>query len=268
MIAVGGAVAAAPVPADQQPLLPPLRILLAEDGVANQRLARALLERWGHTVEIADNGRIAVERAQAERFDLILMDVQMPELDGLDATRQIRQREATQGGHIPIVAMTARAMKGDQERCLAAGMDGYVAKPVRKNELYAALVPLVEGRSAAGVSQVPIGVVNWDLALQHAGGDEDLLQDVMRATLTEAPQLLQQLEQALRGGRGPEVGRMAHTIMAAGRIFGVEKILQHAQRMEELVAADSLNSAPPVLAELRVAIDGLLHDLKQRQAEV
>jgi len=267
MLAVGGAVAAAPAPTDQPAVLPPLKILLAEDGLANQRLARALLERWGHTVEIADNGRIAVERAQAERFDVILMDVQMPELDGLDATRQIRQREATHGGHIPIVAMTARAMKGDQERCLAAGMDGYVAKPVRKNELYAALVPVVEGRSAAVASHVPSGVVNWHTALQHAGGYEDLLQDVMRATLTETPQLLEQLEQALRDGRGAEVGRMAHTIMAAGRIFGVEQILQHAQRMEELVAADSLNSAPPVVEELRVAIDGLLHDLKQRQAE-
>jgi CheY-like chemotaxis protein len=270
MVAVGGPAAATstPVNKSEQALLPPQRILLAEDGQANQRLARALLERWGHTVEIAENGRIAVERSQAEPFDLILMDVQMPELDGLEATRQIRLREATHGGHIPIVAMTARAMKGDQERCLAAGMDGYVAKPVRKQELYAALVPLVtsslKDRTAPQLSIAGAGVVDWHAALRHVGGYEDILQEVMQDTLTETPQLLQELEQALQDGRGSEVGRLAHTIKSAGRIFGVEEILQQAQQVEELAVAGGLNAAGPITAELRVAIDGMLHDLQKR----
>lgn len=126
------------------PPLPPLKILLAEDGKANQRLACALLQRWGHTVTIAENGRMAVEMWQQQPYDLVLMDVQMPDLDGLDATREIRSIEKTRGGHIPIVAMTARAMKGDRERCLDAGMDAYVPKPVRRNELYEAMAPFFE----------------------------------------------------------------------------------------------------------------------------
>jgi CheY-like chemotaxis protein len=250
--------------------LPPLKILLAEDGHANQRLARALLERWGHSVEIAENGRIAVERSRSEAFDLILMDVQMPELDGLEATRQIRLREARHGGHIPIVAMTARAMKGDQERCLAAGMDGYVAKPVRKQELYAALVPLVttspHEETASDLANAETGVVDWHAALQHVGGYEDLLQEVILDTLSETPQLVQALEQALHESRGSEVGRVAHTIKSAGHIFGVERIVEQSQQIEELVAGGCLDAVGPVAAELRVAIGGMLRALQGRVA--
>ena len=114
--------------------LPSLNILLAEDGKANQRLARAVLERWGHKVTIAENGRIALALWQQQQFDLILMDVQMPELDGLETTREIRALEAASGGHIPIVAMTAHAMKGDRERCLESGhgrLCGQTRSPAR-----------------------------------------------------------------------------------------------------------------------------------------
>jgi signal transduction histidine kinase/CheY-like chemotaxis protein len=118
-----------------------LRILLAEDGLVNQKLAVGLLSRWGHTVEIAADGREALDRLEAEPFDLVLMDVQMPELDGYEATREIRRREAGTERHIPIVAMTAHVLAGDRERCLAAGMDAYVAKPIRKEQLVAAIRP-------------------------------------------------------------------------------------------------------------------------------
>ena len=115
--------------------IPSLRVLLAEDGKANQRLATALLEKWGHHVTVAENGQIAVDYWKAQTFDVILMDVQMPELDGFQATQIIREMEAGTEQHLPIIAMTARAMKGDRERCLAAGMDAYVAKPFRKQQL-------------------------------------------------------------------------------------------------------------------------------------
>ena len=114
---------------------PPLRILLAEDNLINQKMAVRMLEKCGHSVTVANNGREVLELLEQQTFDLILMDVQMPEMDGLEASRIIRQREQNTGNHIPIVAMTAHAMKGDRERCLAAGMDGYVAKPVRFEEL-------------------------------------------------------------------------------------------------------------------------------------
>ncbi|MEO6597387.1 MAG: response regulator [Planctomycetota bacterium] len=117
----------------------PLRVLLAEDGEVNQLLATILLEQAGHSVVVVENGRAAVEAVQSGQFDLVVMDVQMPEMDGLEAARQIRVHEAATGAHIPIVAMTANAMKGDREQCLAAGMDGYVAKPIHMLDLERAI---------------------------------------------------------------------------------------------------------------------------------
>jgi CheY-like chemotaxis protein len=137
-------------PADQERHL---RILLVEDGLVNRKLAVGLLERRGHVVSVAEDGQLALACLDHETFDVILMDVQMPVMDGLEATREIRQRERLSGGHTPIIAMTAHALKGDRERCLEAGMDGYLAKPVRANDLYetieAVLAQLVTGTPAA-----------------------------------------------------------------------------------------------------------------------
>jgi len=119
------------------------RILLAEDNAVNQRLTLRILERAGYSVALADNGRIALERLEEESFDLVLMDVQMPELDGFEATREIRHREIRTRTHIPIVAMTAHAMTGDRERCLEAGMDDYITKPISAANLLKAIEALV-----------------------------------------------------------------------------------------------------------------------------
>ena len=116
-----------------------LRVLVAEDNPTNQKLVSALLDQHGHHVSIVNNGRLAVERAAQEPFDIILMDVQMPEMSGLEATAAIREAERDTGRHIPIVALTARAMAGDREQCLAAGMDAYVSKPVRADELFSTM---------------------------------------------------------------------------------------------------------------------------------
>jgi CheY-like chemotaxis protein len=113
----------------------PLRILLAEDSLTNQKLAISLLERWGHEVTVAQNGREAVAACAVGGFDLVLMDVEMPHLDGLQATAAIREQERDSRRHVPIIAMTAHAMQGDRQRCLAAGMDGYLPKPIRRQQL-------------------------------------------------------------------------------------------------------------------------------------
>lgn len=119
-------------------------VLLAEDNVVNQKLAVRLLEKRGYTVTVAPDGQAAVEAFEKERFDLLLMDVQMPRMDGFEATGAIRAREKAQGGHVPIIALTAHAMKSDEERCLAAGMDGYVSKPIRSSELFALIEKLLQ----------------------------------------------------------------------------------------------------------------------------
>ena len=118
---------------------PPLRILLAEDSPLNQKLAVSLLTKWGHAVTVANNGQEAVAAVARQPFDLVLMDIQMPEMNGLEATQAIRRWERPQGLHLPIVALTAHALQGDRERCLEAGMDGYVSKPIRREELYQVL---------------------------------------------------------------------------------------------------------------------------------
>ena len=122
-----------------------IHILLAEDNIVNQRLATRLLEKRGHRVTVANNGQEAIAHLQKSSFHLVLMDVQMPLVDGLEATRVIRKQEEETGVHQPIVALTAHAVKGDQERCEAAGMDGYLAKPIRPEELDAVLQKYMSG---------------------------------------------------------------------------------------------------------------------------
>jgi CheY-like chemotaxis protein len=134
-----------------------LRILLAEDGLVNQKLAVALLKKRGHQVAVVHNGQEAVSRCETESFDMILMDIEMPEMDGLQATTAIRQRENDLGLHTPIVAMTAHAMKGDRERCLSVGMDAYIAKPIRPRELFATIDSLVCPSKTVGAGQAQDG---------------------------------------------------------------------------------------------------------------
>jgi CheY-like chemotaxis protein len=126
-----------------------LRILLAEDNPVNQKVATRLLEKRGHTVALAESGKEAVNAWREQPFDLILMDVQMPDMDGFVATAKIREQERLGARHIPIIAMTAHAMVGDRERCLAAGMDDYVSKPVNVNDLFAAIERLLPAAARA-----------------------------------------------------------------------------------------------------------------------
>ena len=119
--------------------------MLAEDNVVNQRLTVRLLERWGHTVTVASTGQEVLTALARQAYDLVLMDVQMPEMDGLEATA-IRAQERGTGTHVPIIAMTANAMQDDAEQCLAAGMDAYISKPIRLGDLYKVIDKLLQGK--------------------------------------------------------------------------------------------------------------------------
>ncbi len=240
MLSMDGRRSERPVPAEQQkPVLqlPPLQILLAEDSLANQKLAIGLLRRWGHFISVANNGRQAVDLASQGKYDLILMDIQMPELDGMEATALIREEQARTGQRIPIIAMTAHAMKGDKERCLAAGMDAYVSKPVRPNDLLAAMLlfftPVritaltpVSSIPAATVSPVAADVpadalVDWTSARAIVLEDEDLLREIVDAFLSEAESLVAGLNKALTSADHRTVARLAHTLKSNLRTFGV-----------------------------------------------
>ena len=130
---------------DKEPL-PPLNVLLAEDAVVNQKLIIGLMEKHGHSVTVAADGKEAIAALAEGEFDVVLMDVEMPEMDGLEATAVIRVKERQTGNHVPIIAMTAHAMKGDRQRCLEAGMDGYVSKPIRARQLFDALRSVLDDR--------------------------------------------------------------------------------------------------------------------------
>ena len=219
----------------------PKSVLLAEDSLINQKLAMGLLEKWGHRVTVANNGAEAVALSANEAFDLILMDVQMPELDGLDATKVIRQRELSSGGHLPIIAMTAHAMKGDRELCLEAGMDDYLMKPIRAEELFQTLERL-QGAAVAGVaapvSEIDRSVamlsdnVNWDAARLAVNHDETLLLQVIEAFLEEGPQLVLTMREAVKSEDSKRFQRAAHTLKSGLRMFGLESLADVVETLE------------------------------------
>ncbi|MCU0958620.1 MAG: response regulator [Pirellulaceae bacterium] len=258
-VAMQGAVPALGVP--PEPLgraapLPRLRILLAEDSLMNQRLALGLLGA-DHDVTVAGDGHEALKLVEQESFDLVLMDVQMPLMDGLEATRAIRARERTTGRHVPIVAMTAHAMKGDRERCLAAGMDHYISKPIRAARLMETIGaamgrggPLAEGLSPGAGAGHAGEVVDWSEALRSVNGDQQLLRDIVEAFLDESPRLLATMRSAIDQRDGKTLQRAAHTLKGSTRYFGATRVSELALQLETMGARANLAHACETLQDV------------------
>jgi PAS domain S-box-containing protein len=263
-----GLAEAAEAPSDGAPAtMPSLKVLLAEDSLVNQRLMVGLLERLGHTVVLATSGVEAVERALAEPVDLILMDVQMPEMDGLEATRRIRQAEQEQQRQrVPIIAMTAHALKGDRERCLEAGMDEYVAKPVRQWQLIQAMQKALGWKLEAAappreVHTGPEGILDWDAALAVCGGDRHLLRDIAEAFLEEHPRRIEEIRRAIDTQDWELLHRAAHTIKGSMRYFGAAAALDRAFGLEQLAASRSLEGAEEIFGLLQQELAKLVPHL-------
>jgi PAS domain S-box-containing protein len=240
-----------PPPAEEEPPAAGrrLRVLLAEDNPVNQRLAVGLLERQGHAVVVAGNGREAVAALEADRFDVVLMDVQMPEMGGLEATQAVRAREAAVGRHTPIIAMTAHAMKGDRERCLEAGMDDYVSKPVRAQDLYDAL-----GRVAPQGPPEPETIDRAEL-LDRVGGDEELMREIVGVFLDSCPGQFAELRQAVERRDARVVHRLAHTLKGSVGQFGARSAHDAAVRLELIGKSGDLAQADEAFAALRGEVE-------------
>ena len=244
-----------------------LRVLVAEDNVVNQRLALALLRKQGHTAVVANHGREAVEALEKQPFDVVLMDVQMPEMDGMEATAEIRRREREKGaGRTPIIAMTAHAMKGDRERCLAAGMDGYVSKPIQTQELFAALAsvaPSEPSAAPAAPAEAPAApaeeapLLDQTEALGRVGGDWDLLKSLAEVFFDSYPAQLAQLREAVGRGDAPTVYRLAHTLVGAVGIFGAKPAVETAARLERMGREGNLAGAEEAWKGLDAALTRL-----------
>jgi two-component system sensor histidine kinase/response regulator len=244
----------------------PLRILLAEDSLVNQKVAVRLLGKKGHNVTVANNGQEVLAAMLKESFDLVLMDVQMPTMDGLETTAAIRQRELQSGTHVPIVAMTAHAMKGDRERCLEAGMDGYVSKPIRPEELFDAIAcvvaPTAGDRPSIDLPPNDVEIVDWCAAVARLGGDDELLREMVEVFLQECPKYMAAIHNALAGADAKELRRAAHTLKGSMGHFAAQAAHDAAMQLENLAAADRLAETPPVIAALGEEIERLLPALR------
>jgi signal transduction histidine kinase/CheY-like chemotaxis protein len=240
-----------------------LRILVAEDNAVNQAVIMRVLQKMGHAAVLAQNGKEALALASAEKFDLVFMDVQMPEMDGLTATGSIREHEKNSGTHLPIVAMTAHAMKGDRELCLEAGMDGYITKPVRFSDIEQTLAGLAT-TPLTTAKPVEEAAPSWNRAeaLDRIGGDEELLRDLCHIFLEESPKLMQKLQQAVATGDSDGVMRAAHSLKGEAGYLGAEGTSHAARQLEEMGHDKDLSQAGPTLAVLEHEIASLRLDLK------
>ncbi len=254
----------------------PRNILLAEDGMVNRQVAVRLLEKRGHHVTEVEDGQQAVETFRKGSFDLILMDVQMPVLDGFAATAAIRKMESGSGSRIPIIAMTAHAMKADRERCLAAGMDDYVAKPFRPRELFATVESTHTGSDEEETANSVIvpwkpetnttaakdtTAYDYRQALENVGGSEVLLRDMIDLFATEGPKQMAEIEAAYAAGNHEALMRAAHTFKSSVALFAADAATAAAKRIEYMGRERNLQEFEEAWVALNLCVGDLNHAL-------
>jgi two-component system sensor histidine kinase/response regulator len=257
-------------PIQEKPKGRSLNILLSEDNPVNQKLAVRLLEKAGHSVTMAGTGREAVaawEGAGTSGFDLVLMDIQMPEMDGMEATTAIRMLEKSSGKHIPILAMTANAMRGDKERYLASGMDGYISKPIHPDGLFAeikrCLAETERGRTMAENSQESREQIDRVSLLERVEGDQELLTEMIHLFQEDAPNLLSAMRDALQSGDMAVLERSAHSLKGAVSNLSAKATAAAALELEKDAKNKDVESAKGSLLEVERAVKQLLPALAE-----
>lgn len=250
--------------------LTPLNILVAEDTPFNQKYIRRLLESWQCHATIVDNGRLALETLERQRFDLVLMDVQMPEMDGLTTTTRIREQEKQTDSHVPIIAMTAHAMRGDRERCIEAGMDDYVSKPISASTLLEAIyrvVPLSEGDAKPATTAQPSSTSVDDAGelaalLEAFNNDGTLFKDVADMFITDYPLMLETVKKAIDDEDGVLLSRTAHALKGMALNFQVDGAADVARQLELLAERGQFTTAQNLSRVLADELAGFERRLK------
>jgi PAS domain S-box-containing protein len=249
-----------------------LRILVAEDNRVNQTVAIRTLEKMGHSVVVAENGLQALSLLAQEAFDLVLMDIQMPQMDGLTATREIREAQWPGYSQIPIVAMTALAMKGDRERCLKGGMDGYVSKPLDRKELEEAIASAVKSPTDARVTSTETNrpevrresssVFDFSKALDRLDGDKTLLTEIVQIFLDETPKNLEVLRLAILQQDAQTIERTSHSLKGELGYLGLSGVSERARELEEMGRTNDLQCAPESFAALETEISAVMDSMR------
>ncbi len=241
-----------------------LRILLAEDGPDNQRLIGAILRKAGAEVEVADNGRIAVDRALGDQFDLILMDMQMPEVNGYQATRVLREQRVS----VPIIALTAHAMSGDREKCLAAGCTGYVAKPISRRQLIETVMQHTGRQDGGNGLEAPAGSPARAEQILQSEFDNDVdLAEVIDQFVAYLPDRVEQMRAAVANGCFQELRRLAHQLKGTGGSYGYPALTDVGKRLEDAGGACDTEGAALVLKELAELAQSVVAGRRCRSAE-
>ncbi|MDP2144149.1 MAG: PAS domain S-box protein [Gallionella sp.] len=225
-----------------------LNVLLAEDNAVNRKLAITLLDRWGHRVTVAHTGREAFELSGKQDFDVILMDMLMPEMDGLEATRRIREREAGQGIAVPVVAMTANATEADRQRCLDAGMDDFVAKPMAADDLRAVL-QRIEPRSSG--EEQAVASASFDYPAAIGGADSDVVESIGHAFVESCESQLAEISAAIAGQDGAALLRAAHTLRGLAGYFNAVPVAALSRGLESIAERGDWTAANDAEAVLR-----------------
>ena len=241
-----------------------LKVLLAEDNAVNQLLASRILESLGHHATVVSNGREALAAVGAGDFDLIVMDVQMPEMDGFEATAEIRELEKSSGKHIPIIAMTAHAMKGDRERCLAAGMDGYVSKPIRIGDVENAVDRAMAGKKSSDTgSTSKKNIIDEAAILDGMDGNRKLLRDLTRIFLADCPKQLAEIKSAIDMGNAERLRRAAHALKGSVGNFAAKRAIAIASQLEALGKTGNFDAAEGAYVALEDELSQLTRELNK-----
>jgi CheY-like chemotaxis protein/HPt (histidine-containing phosphotransfer) domain-containing protein len=247
-----------------------LNILVVEDNPVNQALIMRLVAKLGHKPVLAGNGREALEVLEKQAFDVVFMDVQMPEMDGFAATAAIREREESTGSHLPIIAVTAHVLKRDRDRCLAAGMDDYVSKPLNADQLQAAIERITASRRVQVARDAGVTVWDEDGALARVGGDPALLRDLVEIFLEHSPKLHEELRRAVSAGDSAGLQRAVHTLKGELGLLGSVAAVSAATQLEEIALGNDLAEAHQPLTVLEGELERLraaLQALKERSHE-
>jgi PAS domain S-box-containing protein len=227
-----------------------LKILVAEDTPFNQKFIQRLLDRWNHQITLVGDGRLALDALKNESFDIVLMDVQMPQLNGLETAQAIRIEEQQSKNHIPIIAMTAHAIKGDRERCLEAGMDEYVSKPIDSEILFNAIEKLTRGLGQPGTTEDISTALDQELLLKAFDGDWDFLKEVVDVFLSDYPSLIDDLRRAHKHGDSDTLMRAAHSLKGMLKNFQAEPAAEVAFELEKKGKADTFDGVPEAIENL------------------